>query len=508
VDHVPIAGAGHRMSARSFLESMGFRMARQRVLVVDDDRPFLNFVQYILARDEFEVEIAASAEEALARLQQAPVDLLLTDIHMAKMEGLELIQRVKAEWPGMVIVIMTGYGTAPGVMEALRVGAVGYVLKPFTQEQIVSVVKNAIEKDRLKRENIRVKSLASLFQFSWALMRESNQGALLGRAVDWIKREARVDHASIILQEPKGGTLVVAAVSDGETLASRGLDEAGVCNMAHLTLARQEPFTLLGGVTCRPALEEIFGQLPSAALRIIPIVARGKTLGVLSLLKQGVGFFLERGVPEMLAIFTRQIAIILENARLVDALQEGYRHTLEALVTAINLQDRRGGEHASGVERYALRIGERLAFTPPRLHGLSVAAMLHDIGKMGSDEAVLSKEEKLTSEEYEQIKKHALDGANILDPIRLPDEVGLSVLHHHERWDGAGYPHRLSGEAIPLYARIIAIADAFDAMTSMRSYRGRTSVEAAGGEIIRHRGTQFDPTLVDLFMSLDDGAFA
>jgi HD-GYP domain-containing protein (c-di-GMP phosphodiesterase class II) len=134
------------------------------------------------------------------------------------------------------------------------------------------------------------------------------------------------------------------------------------------------------------------------------------------------------------------------------------------------------------------------------LHELEMSSILHDVGKIGIDDKILRKPGMLDPDEREAMEQHPVIGAAIIDPIPLSDSVKRSVRHHQERWDGKGYPDRLEGEAIPLYARITAVADAWDTITSNRPYRNGRSVEVAVPEITRCSGTQFDPTVVDAFL--------
>jgi len=176
--------------------------------------------------------------------------------------------------------------------------------------------------------------------------------------------------------------------------------------------------------------------------------------------------------------------------------------TVKSLLAVINARDRYTFHHSEQVVRYSTWIGRGLGLEEGLLRELRVAALVHDLGKIQVDPAILTKPGPLTPAEWEQIRQHPIHGANILRPVPALAPVIPAVLHHHERWDGKGYPDGLAGEQIPLPARIIAVADAFDAMTSARPYRRPLTREQALEELRRGAGTQFDPALVELFLRL------
>jgi diguanylate cyclase (GGDEF)-like protein/PAS domain S-box-containing protein len=176
--------------------------------------------------------------------------------------------------------------------------------------------------------------------------------------------------------------------------------------------------------------------------------------------------------------------------------------TVKSLLAVINARDRYTFHHSEQVVRYSTWLARGLGLDGERLRELRVAALVHDLGKIHVDPAVLNKPGPLTAAEWEQMRQHPVHGANILRPVRSLGPVIPAVLHHHERWDGKGYPDGLAGEQIPLPARIIAVADAFDAMTTDRPYRPALTEEAAARELERGAGSQFDPSLVRVFLEV------
>ncbi len=179
-----------------------------------------------------------------------------------------------------------------------------------------------------------------------------------------------------------------------------------------------------------------------------------------------------------------------------------FYRTIYSLVRIMEARDRNTKGHSERVAEYSARLAVRLGLPPEDVELLRETAVLHDIGKLGIEERILNKAERLTETEWESIRKHPVIGEEILSPLLLNKELLAVIRSHHERYDGTGYPDRISGESIRLFAQILAVADSFDAMTSPRSYRPAMEVQRALDEIFRNRGTQFSPRVVDTFISM------
>ncbi len=233
-----------------------------------------------------------------------------------------------------------------------------------------------------------------------------------------------------------------------------------------------------------------------------PVIVKGEVVGVLNVNNKLDGTEFTEDELELLNTLAGQTAVSLENARLYLDLQKSYFDTIRALVNAIEAKDKYTRGHSERVTCYSLEMGKKLNLSTKRLEILQHAAILHDIGKIGTDLNILHKSGFLTDEEYEVVKEHPLIGSQILEPISFLQDVKSIITEHHERFDGKGYPDGKKGEELSLEARIIAIADAFDAMISDRPYRKALKVEDALQEIQRCAGTQFDPKLVEIFINV------
>jgi putative nucleotidyltransferase with HDIG domain len=194
----------------------------------------------------------------------------------------------------------------------------------------------------------------------------------------------------------------------------------------------------------------------------------------------------------------------IECAQLLKKQRDLFLDTINILAQAVELRDWYTGNHTTRVTTYSLLLAEHLQMSPADVELIRLGTPLHDIGKIGIDDAILRKPSPLTKEEFEQMKKHTIMGADIIHSVPDLHPIMPIVRNHHERWDGTGYPDGLAGDAISHLARVVALADAFDAMTSDRPYRKGMVPATAFAEIEKGMGRQFDPTFAAAFLAIKD----
>ncbi|PIV21168.1 MAG: phosphohydrolase [Deltaproteobacteria bacterium CG03_land_8_20_14_0_80_45_14] len=232
----------------------------------------------------------------------------------------------------------------------------------------------------------------------------------------------------------------------------------------------------------------------------VPVRVKEKIIGVLEAInKQGKGKF-DKEDLSLLNSLADQVAIALDNSRLYQELEEMFFQTAESLADAIEKRDPYTGGHTQRVTLYSQAIAKRLQLKPLEKKWLKIASVLHDIGKIGIEDHILRKPEPLSPEEFDIIKRHSDMGAEIIEHIRQLRESIPGVKYHHEQLDGKGYPDGLKGEEIPILAKIVAVADTYDAMTTDRPYRKAMEKEAAIEELKRCSGTKFDKGVVEAFI--------
>jgi HD-GYP domain-containing protein (c-di-GMP phosphodiesterase class II) len=233
-----------------------------------------------------------------------------------------------------------------------------------------------------------------------------------------------------------------------------------------------------------------------------PLIIKDEIIGTISVVNKADDTQFCSEELEMLTTIAAQAAIAIKNATMYEEQQQTYLNTIQALVSAIEASDSYTRGHSERVTRYCIEIGQRLQLPSDRLQILERAAILHDIGKIGIDLRLLHKEGKLSAQDVHDLQQHPKIGMKILEPIEFLKDVRTCIGQHHERYDGLGYPHRIRHTEQLFEARIISVADSFDAMVSVRPYRKALTVNAAIAELIENAGTQFDPTVVEVFTAV------
>jgi response regulator RpfG family c-di-GMP phosphodiesterase len=344
-----------------------------RLLIVDDEESVRSLL-YDLLCDSYDCDVAASAEEALELVDRAGYHVILSDIMMPGMSGIELLERIAERQPETIVIMVSANHDTRRAVGALRRGAYDYIVKPFELEEVELSVSRAIEHQRLVAEN-------RLYQ----------------------------------------------------------------TELENLVAARTEE------------------------------------------LWQANQFLNEKS--EKLS-------------ETVDELSRTYRSTLGALAMALDARDAETRGHSERVVAFSLRLGVQIGLSRDELVGLERGALLHDVGKIGVRDAILLKPASLTADEWQEMRLHTEFGRAILEQVPFLVTAIPVVAEHHERWDGKGYPRGLRAEEIDLKARVFAVADCIDAVTSDRPYRRANTFEAAGEELRQHAGTQFDPRIVEAFYQI------
>jgi len=232
----------------------------------------------------------------------------------------------------------------------------------------------------------------------------------------------------------------------------------------------------------------------------IPVLVKQKVVGVLQAInKLGNEPFSEEDI-ELFQLLANQVAIAIENSNLYEEIHAAFLEVSEALAQSIEKRDPYTGGHTKRVLAFSLAIAKYMNLSTGEIENLKVAAILHDIGKIGVEDRILRKKEKLTEEEYKEIQKHPIVGTEIIGHIKQLKDVIPGMRYHHERADGKGYPDRLKGVNIPLIARIISVADTYDAMTTNRPYHNALDEAEAIAELKRCAGLQFEKDVVEAFI--------
>jgi response regulator RpfG family c-di-GMP phosphodiesterase len=483
-------------------------MVENRILVVDDEEHIRKICREVLSREKYRVTTLGSGFEALDLAHRERFDVLLTDISMPGMDGLDLLKSFKEIQREITAIVMTGFGTVQNVVRCLHLGAHGFLVKPFSQKDLIQSVEDALERNRILRENTRLRLLVPLFEVGKTLLSELHLNALLDKVTEVSLNETHSDLASVILLESSGRPVLKSLARSGEGWPEKAYREAMEV-MVRSVLGGKSPVIVTGSGVTDQRMRKMIGPLGIDAMVAMPLVSKDKVVGFLILCKKGSGRQFRQSEIDLISVLSGQAAIAIENAMLFEEvekknkkLQDHYFESVKALAQAIEEKDSVTGSHGDRLENYALSIADRFGLTEQEKISLRYASALHDIGKIGVSEAVLKKAGRLTPEEYAEMKTHPSRGGNILREVRFLDAVIPIIYYHHEQFDGNGYPEGLKGEAIPIGSRIVAVLDAFDAMTSDRPYRKRLSTEVAIRELKKYSGIQFDPNVVDAFVEV------
>jgi putative nucleotidyltransferase with HDIG domain len=234
----------------------------------------------------------------------------------------------------------------------------------------------------------------------------------------------------------------------------------------------------------------------------MPLTVRGKSIGILSLGRAGAERSFSLPDVELVSVLSGQAAAAIENARLYEKLEQSYLSTIVTLSGIAESKDFYTDKHMKDIAEYSVDIARKLGLQETDVENIRMAALLHDLGKVTVPDDILKKPGRLSAEEMEVIRKHPSHGAKMIEPIEPMKDAREIIRHHHEFYDGSGYPDGLKGKDIPLGARIIAVADAFDAMTTNRPYRKALPMDKVVKEMKDFSGIQFDPHIVEIFIEI------
>jgi response regulator RpfG family c-di-GMP phosphodiesterase len=467
-----------------------------RILVVDDEEVIRDILADFLAMEGFEVRTAADGAAALNELTRGHCDIVLSDLKMPNMGGIELLEVISREWPQLVTIIMTGFGTVETAIDAMKRGAYDYIMKPFKMEEVVHTVRRGLERRKLTAENMRLKEALSLYKVSEAIAASLSLDEVMRNVTDAAIHEVDADLVAVWLDDGSGQLFERARVQHPRFLPAGPVGELSAAALIrHLA---DDKRLRAHGERCHQYFS-VQPEVPVSSMLATPLTMSGRTIGFLAALSFSSNKIFDEGQRKLLHIVSDRAAAAIENAKLYEDLQATFSQTIKGLASAIDKMDRYTAGHSTRVAAYAEILALKLGLRPDQVEIVRQAALMHDIGKIGCV-MNLNKPGILTDREYEVFKLHPGYGRDILEPIQFLSPLVPGVHLHHERWDGRGYPLGLRAGNIPLIARIISVADAYDAMTSDRAYRRAMPHSVTMNEIQSCAGSQFDPDVTGEFI--------
>ncbi len=475
------------------------------ILVVDDESSIRELLQEYLSLEGYKVDIAKDGNDAFEYLRKFYYDIVLTDLEMPGMNGIELLKKANTQGLNHKFIILTGFGTVETAIMALKLGAVDYILKPFKLEELGLIIKKAIQRRRLEEENIQLKEALSLYQISEAMVLNNNVRTVIELILEKAMNELDADIVLISLKETISSPRITRLLRSSINVTADDL-EAFFDKEKIFKLLETERYLLLNGDQISSVRKSEASGIDIKSYLSVAIGLMNRFYGAFC------AFRIKKDMPftdahrKLSTIFAERITSLLEVKRSDEGLQLAMIESIESLVKALEAKEPYTKGHSERVSVYAHVLAEKMHLDTKAVLNITQAGRLHDIGKIAIRYDSLTKKEGLTKEEYEQFKLHPVVGANILKPMSFLSDIIPLILYHHERYDGKGYPEGVKGENIPIGARILAICDSFDVMTSERPYRTALAKEQVISELTGNSGTQFDPGLVQsMLLLLEEG---
>lgn len=458
---------------------------KEKILIVDDDETIRDFLCEVLSEEGYSIDFAENGIKALNKLNEAFFDLILTDIKMPGMDGLELMKNIKQKHIDMVVLVITGYANFETALAAIKCGAYDFLLKPLNINQIKLAINNAMDRHRLSQENARLKETILLYETSKAISKTININDLYQLVLN----------SALNLTKASRGSLMIINEEKREPLLVTDISNHPLCKK----ISHQFPDkSFISFLLTKDEEDESIA---------VPLKIRKEVIGVLNINRPKRDKIFTEGDLRLLSIFANQAAVCLENAKLVKNLEETYLSTIKSLSLILDEKSHFTQGHSERVTKYALEIAQEMSLTSSEINSLKDGAILHDIGKIGISDNILNKPGKLTVEEYDIIKTHPVVGYEMLKPIQILKNTLPIIRNHHERMDGKGYPDGISGENLSCVVHICIVADAFDAMTSNRPYRNALGRKAIFAELDKNTGTQFDKEVVKVLMKKEESKY-
>ena len=467
---------------------------RQSVLVVDDSSLLRGILREELEAEGFDVHLAEDGPSGLQMAHDARPDVILLDIGLPGMDGYEVCRRMKSDAATSEIPVMmiTALNELKDKLAGFEAGADDYLTKPFFTKELLARLRKHLR----GRESIQASRRLgqSYLEMLFGIGSTITSPFKVDDDVEIILRQGLVAvHASkgaILLLDKDQRSLEVRG-----TLGCDGEKDARIGDRHRIS----DKLPVVDAEAAGPVGIRIYEDL-ERHVAFVPMVSKEKLVGGIEIHLGERRGRLTVNEQKLLYALASQGAIFLANARLEREVRSMFLNIIVSMAGAVDAKDAYTHGHSLRVARMALIVAQEHGLPREELEPLLLSAILHDVGKIGIPDDILKKPGRLNKAEFEIMKGHPIAGAKMLQHISALDNVIPGILHHHEYWNGSGYPHGLAEESIPLQGRIIHIGDAFDAMTTDRIYRTKTDVAGAVSEIRKHAGHQFDPTLVECFM--------
>ncbi len=470
-----------------------------KILIVDDEPGIIDSLSVVLKRSGYQFVGLTDPLEAIEKVREEKYDLLILDYLMYPIHGDKVVERIREFNNELYILLLTGHKDLAPPLETIKALEIqGYCEKGDRFDQLLLLVESGIKSiSQMRTIKKFQEGLNKILQSVPKIYQLQPIDNILEDILAEILPLVNSKNAFILIDD-------ITRISSGNNSIFKGIGKYKKKVADFMEMLDPELMEFIGSARINKKVVKLDKKV------IIPLINEYlQDIGIIFV----EGDDLEDGL-KLLELYSNQASSSINNAFLhslvnikndelnktYDQLRETYMDTIEALRMVVDAKDIYTRGHSDRVAYFAVKIGEAFDFSKEELELLRISGIFHDVGKIGTSDDILFKSQKLNEKEYEEIKKHPLKGARILSAVSMFKEVVSIVKCHHERIDGKGYPEGLTKDEIPFLARIISVADAFDAMISDRRYRSRLKFEEARNQLIQGSGTQFDVEVVEKFI--------
>lgn len=479
-----------------------------KILLVDDSPEIIQLLSDFLTPYNCDVYKASTGKEAMDLLAQEKVEIAVLDVKLPDTDGITLLDTIRLQDPTIGVVMITGYHDPDLIIEAMKKGANDFLMKPFSIDKLLLVMMKVrkqrellVEKynilsdleDKKKIELLnrqlqtKIAQLTKMYHISNKFNSFSIFEDVYEKTIDVVNEVLSVDYCGYYIVDHENRQLILY-----KTNTNNGTNE----------IEKNIPLSPEALKDMKSRKKGFYRDNKA----YLPLVIKNECVGAIMMSAKSNGHAKRKALTEDETYFLKLIAdkasMQIENRMLYESLFESVLHTLTSLIIAINRRDMYTEGHCHRVAAMCLALAESIGASDYEKDVVRVVAPIHDVGKVGIPDVILLKPDKLTDDEYTIMKSHSSLGEEIINRFDILANEASITRHHHERFDGGGYPDGLAGQDIPYCARMIAVCDTYDAMVTDRPYRKGLSQEETLAEIERCRGRQFDPEIAGYFVEM------
>ncbi len=485
-----------------------------RILIVEDDKALGNLLKnYLLKAGRHEVIVLENGRDIQKLLNNKSIDCAFVDLQLPGVSGIDILKFLKFRDPTIPVIMMSGYLTLEKSLEAMRLGASDFLSKPFSFSHLMMSLERALKERQILLDNVALrlelearkelerlnaeleKNLEyqrTLFSISKDFDDVKFSEKLYSLLVDWALKLSRGSECGFFVVVPSNSKMILMASACLEGPKKKLPDFIEFSN--HFST---EPDDILSSKVAQTVGVDV------NLINLWPLKIRGELFGfIVALYDDATLKKMPEGEEHLFEFLVKKSSLAIENLALYESLMANFYGILRSLVNALEAKDLYTGKHSERVTRVAVKIAKTMGRPSEEIEALNTVGYLHDIGKIGIPDGILNKPARLTNEEFEVVKKHPIIGEDIVKELGLSEIERSIIRHHHERWDGKGYPDGIGGEDIPIITRIITLADAYDAMSTDRPYRKALKRDEIIKELISTKGKQFDSKVVEAFLEI------